>query len=255
MWLKKSPFTRVLCISDNVFITNQLAALWQSKIDKNRASLEFAYTSKKSPCINLGGFPFSIKYYPPKYNSHNISVNYDLVISAHSKQLFPSELVNSTLCVNLHPGLNPYNRGWFPQVFSIINGLPLGATLHVIDEQIDHGPIIDQEIIDVYSWDTSLTAYSRVLEAEILLLERNLEVLISGDFTTDKPTNEGNLNFKADFEQLCELDLAKEMTLKESINLLRALTHGDYKNAYFSDPETNTKVFVSIDLIPEKEGL
>ncbi|MEK7257949.1 MAG: methionyl-tRNA formyltransferase, partial [Bacteroidota bacterium] len=57
----------------------------------------------------------------------NIACNYDLVISLHCKQLFPPDLVKGVRCVNVHPGLNPHNRGWFPQVFSILNGLPCGT--------------------------------------------------------------------------------------------------------------------------------
>ena len=55
----------------------------------------------------------------PRLNVHkqvsNITKNYNLVMSIHCKQLFPTELVNNVRCVNVHPGLNPYNRGWFPQ--------------------------------------------------------------------------------------------------------------------------------------------
>lgn len=36
---------------------------------------------------------------------------YDIFFSLHCKQLFPDELVNNYRCINVHPGLNPYNRG------------------------------------------------------------------------------------------------------------------------------------------------
>ena len=42
------------------------------------------------------------------------------------------------------------------------------------------------------------------------------------------------------------------MTAHEFINQLRALTHDDYKNAYFLDPETGKKVFVKIALQPDE---
>ena len=47
--------------------------------------------------------------------------HYKVGISAHCKQIFPAKLVENVRCYNIHPGYNPYNRGWFPQVFSIIN--------------------------------------------------------------------------------------------------------------------------------------
>jgi methionyl-tRNA formyltransferase len=95
--------------------------------------------------------------------------DYTKVLSIHSKQVFPAKLVNTLPCINLHPGLNPYNRGWSPQVFSILNKLPLGATLHEMVEKVDAGPIIDQIEVKVESWDTSETAYAKVIAAECQL--------------------------------------------------------------------------------------
>lgn len=88
----------------------------------------------------------------PMRVSENIGTilrDYSCVIALHCKQVFPAELVKGIRCINIHPGLNPYNRGWFPHVFSIINGLPVGVTLHEMDKELDHGPIIDQEELKV----------------------------------------------------------------------------------------------------------
>jgi methionyl-tRNA formyltransferase len=176
--------------------------------------------------------------------------NFDLVLSLHSKQVFPQKLIDNVRCVNIHPGYNPFNRGWFPQVFSILNGKPLGVTIHVMDERIDHGPIIEQETVPVYVWDTSLTAYNRVLDKEIELIEKNLVRIIQGAYEAKPMTYEGNINLKTDFDSLCELDLKEETSVGYLIDRLRALTHGDYKNCYFRD-ENGNRVYVSIDLKPE----
>ena len=88
---------------------------------------------------------------------------YDLFLSLHSKQLFPDALVEDHLCINVHPGLNPHNRGWFPQVFSILNGLPIGVTIHRMDTELDHGPILWQEELPIYPQDTSKDVYDRIL--------------------------------------------------------------------------------------------
>ncbi len=70
---------------------------------------------------------------------------YILFISLHCKQIFPQRLTDNYRCINIHPGYNPYNRGWFPQVFSILNKNTAGVTIHEIDQELDHGPIIYQE--------------------------------------------------------------------------------------------------------------
>lgn len=185
-----------------------------------------------------------------KENIDLLTTSYNVIISLHCKQFFPSTLVKKVRCINVHPGLNPYNRGWFPQVFSIINGLPAGVTIHEIDEQLDHGPIICQQQLEIYKWDTSLSVYDRLLDLEIQLLSKNLPSILTGNYSKFLP-EEGNLNLKKDFARLCSLDLGDVDSLENHLNLLRALTHGTYSNAFFLD-EKGRKVFVKIELNREE---
>jgi len=179
-------------------------------------------------------------------NIDKIIETYDLIISCHSKQIFPKKLVNATRCINIHPGLNPYNRGWFPQVFSILNKKKLGATIHEMDEEIDHGKIIVQEEVELYQYDTSLSAYNRVVEKEVKLLEENIQSIINNEYNAIEMAEDGNYNSKQDFNKLCELNLDENCTMKDALDKLRALTHGEYKNAYFLDEQGN-KIYVSIE--------
>lgn len=174
--------------------------------------------------------------------------NFDLGISTHCKQIFPERLVKEVRCINLHPGLNPFNRGWYPQVFSILNKKPAGATMHYMDEKIDHGDIIAQETAKVSSWDTSLSLYQKVLHLEYQLFKENINGVINRTDTAWSPNNSsGNYNSIQDFADLKQIDLASETTFGDVIDFLRAMTHPPYKNAYFLDDEGN-KVFVSIKL-------
>jgi len=172
---------------------------------------------------------------------------YDLAISCHSKQIFPKKIVNSVRCINIHPGFNPYNRGWYPQVFSILNKYPIGVTIHEMDEEIDHGNIIVQKKINMHSWDTSLTLYNRILQLEIELLNENINLIIEGTYTTSPMKSEGNYNSKQDYDALCKIDMNKNMVTKDIIDQLRALTHGDFSNAYFID-DLGNKIFVKVIL-------
>ena len=188
-----------------------------------------------------------------KAQHDEIIEKYDLVISLHCKQLFPAALVNGIRCINVHPGLNPHNRGWFPQVFSILNGKPCGATIHEIDEQLDHGGIIAQKEVTIESWDTSLTAYNKILDAEMELIEENMLAIIENKYNAHYPQMEGNLNLKKDYDSLCEIALSEIDSFQNHINKLRALTHGEYMNAYFLD-KNGTKVFLKLELFPEAEN-
>ena len=179
--------------------------------------------------------------------------SYDLFLSLHSKQLFPTELVENHLCINVHPGLNPFNRGWFPQVFSILNGLPCGVTIHKMDAELDHGPILWQEEVPLFASDTSKDVYDRILKKELELLENHLGDLLAGNFSLTPMPHEGNINYKADFDALCRIDRDEPATYGAVIDRLRALTHAPYENAYFIDDD-GKKVYVGIILRKEDEA-
>ena len=179
--------------------------------------------------------------------------SYDLFLSLHSKQLFPTELVENHLCINVHPGLNPFNRGWFPQVFSILNGLPCGVTIHKMDAELDHGPILWQEEVPLLASDTSKDIYDRILKKELELLENHLGDLLAGNYSLTPMPHEGSINYKADFDALCRIDRDEPATYGAVIDRLRALTHAPYENAYFIDDD-GKKVYVGIILRKEDEA-
>ncbi|MCB1121739.1 MAG: dTDP-4-amino-4,6-dideoxyglucose formyltransferase [Verrucomicrobiae bacterium] len=236
---------RILVLTDNQFLHESFRKIVK---EWELADADFDYRfspSNKEIRPSPDFFPLNVKT-----DSNQIVDTYNLVISLHCKQLFPPELVNRVRCVNVHPGYNPHNRGWYPQVFSIINKLPLGATIHEIDVELDHGPIIDQLEVPVYSWDTSLSAYERVLEAELHLLRKQLKEIVQGTYDSHQLQEEGNINFKKDFSNLCHLNLKEKTTVGGLIDRLRATSHGDFRNSYFLD-ENGHRVYVRVIL--EKE--
>ena len=223
---------RILIISDNDYIGTSVLSIINSYGEQiTRATLTDSKSldMKSTVCID------------------EIVKNQDLVISAHCKKIFPKELVERIKCINIHPGFNPYNRGWFPQVFSINNGLPVGATVHVIDELLDHGDIIIRAQVEVDDTDTSLSLYNKIVEKEIEIFRNSFPDIIAGKIEYQSPEIEGNVNYKSDFKNLCELNMSSTGTLREHIDLLRSLTHGEYDNAYFLNSDGD-KIYVKINL-------
>lgn len=53
---------------------------------------------------------------------------------------------------------------------------------------------------------------------------------------------------KSDFNELLELNMKKEGTFLYFYNHLRALSHGEYKNAYFIDPKSGKKIYIKLDI-------
>lgn len=234
---------KVLVLTDNVYIFNKFLEIIERNV---REDLKFTFCCSPSSRASFLNYK-NVSVLDIKEEYESVINNYNLVISCHCKKIFPKELVISTRCVNIHPGLNPYNRGWYPQVFAINNKMPHGATIHVMDEEIDHGDIIVQDEVVIHSYDTSLTVYEKVINLEVKLFEDNFFDIIDDKYVAKKMATEGNYNGISDFKELCKLDLNSHGTLKEHIDLLRSLTHGDYKNAYFIDNEGN-KIMVSLNL-------
>lgn len=175
-------------------------------------------------------------------------MNYRTILSVHCKMMFPRKLVKAIKCFNLHPGYNPINRGWYPQVFAIIEDLPIGATLHEIDEELDHGAIIDRRLVNKELSDTSQTLYNRIIKKELDIFNDNIESLLSLNYKKIIPENDGNIFYKSDFNKLCEFNFNEEATFLSFYNRLRALTFSGYNNAYFIDPVDNKKVFIKLEI-------
>ncbi len=247
-------FYNILVISDNAFLCSKLEGIVTEKIN---AEQKIAFSI--SPSSELEAFRKFISSeilvldLKKEENIDYIIENYDLVLSIHCKQFFPEKLVNHVKCINIHPGYNPINRGWYPQVFSIYHDLPIGVTIHEIDTELDHGPIIDREFVEKKIYDTSGTLYDKILEKEIELFSRNAENILTNTYTTFSPENEGHVFLKKDFNNLCRIDLQEETTAGKFIDKLRALSHKDFKNAYFIDPENGKKIFISLQIESSEE--
>jgi len=84
--------------------------------------------------------------------------------------------------LNIHPALLPafggagmYGRHVHEAVLAA--GVKVsGATVHVVDEEYDRGPIVMQECVPVLEDDTASTLASRVLEVEHRLFPRALQL-------------------------------------------------------------------------------
>jgi dTDP-4-amino-4,6-dideoxyglucose formyltransferase len=235
---------KIFVVTDNVFIYGEFKEIIDVRED---AQVDYFCSPKSEHIFKKEIQCGKIKTLLLKKNENFIIDNYDLGISCHSKQVFPSSIVQSKLCINIHPGLNPFNRGWYPQVFSIINKMPAGATIHIMDEEIDHGDIVIQEEIRINNCDNSLDAYTRIQAKEIELLTEIIDSFLLEELKTRKPSSEGNYNSISDYQNMCKIDLNKKVTMKEAIDFLRAMTHPPYKNSFFLD-ENNKKVFVSLHL-------
>lgn len=97
-----------------------------------------------------------------------ISYTYSRIISARIIQLLHHNIVN------LHISFLPWNRGSDPNIWSLLEKTPRGVTLHYINEEVDKGDIIVQEIIssDVKENATLKSTYNELTENAIGMFKR-----------------------------------------------------------------------------------
>lgn len=88
--------------------------------------------------------------------------------------------------VNTHPSLLPAFRGAHAVRDALAYGVKLtGCTVHLVDEQVDHGPIVAQESLAVYRDDTEASLHGRIQRVEHRLLPATVKLLCHGALEVD----------------------------------------------------------------------
>jgi phosphoribosylglycinamide formyltransferase-1 len=121
---------------------------------------------------------------------------YMRLLSPHFVSAFENRILN------IHPSLLPAFPGMDAQRQAIEHGVKFsGCTVHIVDEHLDHGPIVMQRVVEVFDEDTVETLSARILEHEHLIYpEAVARVLSKGfrlegrrTFSGDKPNSEVKL--------------------------------------------------------------
>lgn len=85
--------------------------------------------------------------------------------------------------LNVHPSLLPAFPGREAQRQAWEHGVKLsGATVHLVDEGLDSGPILLQEAVPVRDDDTPEALAARILEAEHRLYPRAVRLVLEGGY-------------------------------------------------------------------------
>ncbi len=83
-------------------------------------------------------------------------------------------------CLGMHPTLLPQGRGRAAIPWAILKGLDkTGVTLFKLDEGVDTGPILAQEVIPISPDETATQLYERVAQAHRTLISRIWHDLIT----------------------------------------------------------------------------
>jgi phosphoribosylglycinamide formyltransferase-1 len=83
--------------------------------------------------------------------------------------------------LNIHPALLPA----FPGAYAIRDALAwgvrvTGVTVHVVDEQVDHGPILLQEAVAIVPGETAASLLARLHQIEHRLYPKAIRLVLEG---------------------------------------------------------------------------
>jgi len=94
-------------------------------------------------------------------------------------QAFPQRILN------IHPSLLPAFPGLDAQTQAFEYGVQItGCTVHLVDEQLDHGPIILQRSVPVFEDDDPHSLAARILEQEHIAYPEAIARVLSGKYET-----------------------------------------------------------------------
>ncbi len=111
--------------------------------------------------------------------------NVELVCLAGYMRLLSKEFIRAfpNKIINIHPSLLPSFKGLDAQKQAIDYGVKFsGCTVHFVDEDLDHGAIIAQKIVEVKNDDTPETLAARILEYEHALYIEAVKMIVEGKY-------------------------------------------------------------------------
>lgn len=83
--------------------------------------------------------------------------------------------------LNIHPALLPSFRGMDAFSQALEYGVTwTGTTVHIVDEDVDHGPIVYQRPVPVFEDDTHESLKARIQRAEYKAYPRAIKMFIEG---------------------------------------------------------------------------
>jgi phosphoribosylglycinamide formyltransferase-1 len=110
-----------------------------------------------------------------------------LVLAGFMRVLAPVAIERfSNRIVNVHPALLPAFPGAHAVRETLAHGVTVtGVTVHFVDEEVDHGPIIYQEAVPVFPDDDEATLHARIQEVEHRIFPEVIDAFGRGDLTVE----------------------------------------------------------------------
>lgn len=196
--------------------------------------------------------------------------NIDWIISYGYRHIIKKSLIEKykNRIVNLHISYLPYNKGCFPNVWSIIDNTPTGITIHLIDEGIDTGHILVQKKVKIEDSETLESSYNRLNEAIQDLFIENWEKIYQNKILSKRQKECGSYHtLKTSLEFINQLEITwsmkvsdlKKKTDEQIINEIQNIRQKNnehwmdvVKLAFKTSPKKARSIFKKIKYCDEK---
>ncbi|MDP2656211.1 MAG: methionyl-tRNA formyltransferase [bacterium] len=148
----------------------------------------------------------------------------DLIIVVSFGQIISQDVINIPKygCINVHPSLLPALRGATPLQSAILQGLSeTGITIMLMDEKMDHGPLLAQKHIPISMDETYISLTEKTIDQGRSLLVDTIQDFVDGKITPQTQDHE-----KATFTKMLKKETGKvtgEKSITEVRRMLRAL--------------------------------
>ena len=123
-------------------------------------------------------------------------------------------------------------------------------TLHYIDPGIDTGDIISQREVAAVATETGGSLYRKLEQASLELFQETWPSLCAGRITGQQPKEAGTFHRAGDVARIDEIELDRNYSARDLINILRSRTFPPYPAAFFR--EDGRKIYLRLEL--EEDG-
>ncbi len=169
-----------------------------------------------------------------------LKLNADIILVGTWKEKLKKEIIDlpKIATINVHPSLLPKYRGPNPYIQTILQGeKQSGITFHLMTEDIDRGPILAQQKIDILPMDTAKELKAKNVFMARLIACELLKKLNAG-IVQPIPQNESEATYFPNITGKEKMLSFENQTSDEIVNTVRALhpylpAYITYKNLFF----------------------
>lgn len=139
--------------------------------------------------------------------------------------------------MNIHFSLLPAYKGCYTSIWPILNGeTKSGVTLHLIDDGIDTGDILDQAEVTITPEMTARDLYEKYMDSGRDLITRNLQRIYKDQFEHRRSQSAAESTYYSR-KSLLEIgnQLKTRATARQIQNQTRALFFTEYQTAMLAE--------------------